>query len=206
MGGDFNHRLLRLRLNINCNFVEPQHTVVTKKFFSPRFKYDKSKVEEYQLALTASLGNLWVVDSIGHLGAKKLADLLQQCVGAEVKSTFGNKSSGGSCKKRHCHKPWFDIDCCTAKRELRLWMKANLDSHAAKHRKSKLKNLLNFFFFFWETTRAQHMCALTKVDAPLFWKKILTKGAHYGQDQCSYAFGGLSCANWPVSATHIVTD
>jgi len=77
--------------------------VVTKKFFSPRFKYDKSKVEEYQLALTASLGNLWVVDSIGHLGAKKLADLLQQCVGAEVKSTFGNKSSGGSCKKRHCH-------------------------------------------------------------------------------------------------------
>jgi hypothetical protein len=36
--------------------------VVTKKFFLPRFNYDKSKVEEYQLALTASLGNLWVVD------------------------------------------------------------------------------------------------------------------------------------------------
>jgi hypothetical protein len=49
--------------------------VVTKKFL-PRFNYDKSKVEEYQLALIASLGNLWVVDSIGHLGADELADLL----------------------------------------------------------------------------------------------------------------------------------
>jgi len=42
--------------------------VVTKKNL-PRFNYDKSKVEEYQLALTANLGNLWVIDSIGHLGA-----------------------------------------------------------------------------------------------------------------------------------------
>ncbi len=78
MGGDFNHRPLRLRLNIDCSFVEPQHMVVTKKFFFPRFNYDKSKVEEYQLALTASLGNLWgVADSIGHLGANELADLIQ---------------------------------------------------------------------------------------------------------------------------------
>ncbi len=46
MGGDFDHRLLRLRLNIDCSFVEPQHMVVTKKIL-PRFKYDKSKVEEY---------------------------------------------------------------------------------------------------------------------------------------------------------------
>jgi hypothetical protein len=75
MGGDFDHMLLRLRLNIDCNFVESQHTVVTRKFFL-RFKYDKSKVEEYQLALTASFGNLWVVDSIGHLGADELVDLL----------------------------------------------------------------------------------------------------------------------------------
>jgi hypothetical protein len=67
MGGDSDHKPLRLWLSINCNFVEPQHTVVTKKK-SPTFKYDKSKVEEYQLALTTSLGNLWVVDSIGHLG------------------------------------------------------------------------------------------------------------------------------------------
>jgi hypothetical protein len=46
MGGDFDHKLLRLQLNIDCNFVKPQHTIETKKFF-PRFKYDKSKVEEY---------------------------------------------------------------------------------------------------------------------------------------------------------------
>jgi hypothetical protein len=50
--------------------------VVTKKFFLPRFNYDKSKVEEYHLALTASLGNLWVANSIGHLGVDELADLL----------------------------------------------------------------------------------------------------------------------------------
>ncbi len=145
--------------------------MVTKKFFLPRFNYDKSKVEEYQLALIASLGNLWVANSIGHLGVNKLADLLQQCMGAVAKSTFSNKSSGGSYRKRHCHKPWFDVDCRTAKRELRLWIKANLDSHAAKHQKSKLKNLLKRKKLFWETTRAQHMCALAKVDAPLFWKK-----------------------------------
>jgi hypothetical protein len=53
-------------LNIDCNFIEPQHTLETKKFL-PRFKYDKSKAEEYQLALTTSLGNLWIIDSIGHL-------------------------------------------------------------------------------------------------------------------------------------------
>jgi hypothetical protein len=91
-------------LSINCSFIEPQHTVVTKKFL-PRFKYDKSKVEEYQLALTTNLGNLWVVDSIGHLGVDGLADLLQQCVGATTKSTFGNKLLEGNYKARHCHKP-----------------------------------------------------------------------------------------------------
>ncbi len=76
MGGDSDHRPLHLQLNIDCSFVEPQHTVVTKKFFLPRFNYDKSKVEEYHLALTASLGNLWVANSIGHLGVDELADLL----------------------------------------------------------------------------------------------------------------------------------
>jgi hypothetical protein len=49
--------------------------VITKKSL-PRFKYDKSKVEKYQLALITSLGNLWVADLIGHLGADKLVDLL----------------------------------------------------------------------------------------------------------------------------------
>jgi hypothetical protein len=31
IGGGFNHRLLCLRLNIDCSFVEPQPTVETKK-------------------------------------------------------------------------------------------------------------------------------------------------------------------------------
>jgi hypothetical protein len=77
MGGDSDHRPLHLQLNIDRSFVEPQHTVVTKKFFLPKFNYDKSKVEKYQLALTASLGNLWVADSIEHLGADESANLLQ---------------------------------------------------------------------------------------------------------------------------------
>jgi hypothetical protein len=47
-----------------------------EKKILPRFKYDKSKGKEYQLALTTSLGNLWVVDSIEHLGADGLANLL----------------------------------------------------------------------------------------------------------------------------------
>jgi hypothetical protein len=36
---DFDHKPLHLRLNINCNFVESQHTVETKKFLL-KFKYD----------------------------------------------------------------------------------------------------------------------------------------------------------------------
>ncbi len=75
MGGDSNHRPLGLRLIIDCTFVEPQHIIVTKKFL-PRFKYDKSKVEQYQLALTMSLKNLWVVNSTRHLGADGLTNLL----------------------------------------------------------------------------------------------------------------------------------
>jgi hypothetical protein len=63
---------------------------------------------------------MWVVNSIRHLGANALADLLQQYVGAATKSTFGNKPSGGTWRDRHYHKPWFDADCHTAKRELRL--------------------------------------------------------------------------------------
>jgi hypothetical protein len=42
---------------VDYNFVEPQHTVETKKFLL-RLKYDKSKVEEYQFALRVNLGNL----------------------------------------------------------------------------------------------------------------------------------------------------
>jgi hypothetical protein len=53
MGGDSNH----MSLNINCSFVEPQHIVVTN-FFLTKFKYDKSKDEEYQLALIANLGHM----------------------------------------------------------------------------------------------------------------------------------------------------
>jgi hypothetical protein len=119
-------------LNIDCSFVEPQDTIEIKKFF-PRFKYDKSKAEEYQLAITTSLGNLCVADSIGHLGVDKLFDLLQQCMGATTTSTFGSKPLGGNYRKRHCHKPWFDVDYRITKSELRLWLKANPNSHIAKH-------------------------------------------------------------------------
>jgi hypothetical protein len=66
MGGDFDHKLLHLRLSIDCNFVESQHAIITKKIL-PRFKYDKLKVEKYQLALTTNVGNMWVVDLIRHL-------------------------------------------------------------------------------------------------------------------------------------------
>ncbi len=75
MGGDSNRSSLRLWLNIDCNFFEPQHMVIIRKFL-PRFKYDKSKVKEYQFALIMNLGNLWVVDLIRHLGADGLVDLV----------------------------------------------------------------------------------------------------------------------------------
>jgi len=90
-----------------------------KQIFLPGFKYDKLKGEEYQLFVTSNLGNLWVVDSIGHLGADRLVNLLQQCVGATIESPFGSKPLGGSYRKRHCRKLWFDADYCTTKSELK---------------------------------------------------------------------------------------
>jgi hypothetical protein len=53
-------------------------------------------------------------------------------MGAAAESTFGNKLLGGRYKMRHCHKPWFDADCHIVKHELKLWLKANHDSHVAK--------------------------------------------------------------------------
>jgi hypothetical protein len=87
----------------------------------------------YQFALIVSLENLWVVDSIGHLGANRLADLLQQCVGATIEFTFGSKALGGSFRKRQYHKPWFDNDYCITKQKLRLLLKANPNSHVVNH-------------------------------------------------------------------------
>jgi hypothetical protein len=154
-------------LSIDCTFVEPQHIVVIKKFL-PRFKYDKSKVKQYQLAFTTNLGNLWVANLIGHLGANELTDLLQQCMGVIVESSFGNKLSRGRYRMKHCHRPWFDTDCHIAKCELRLWLKANPNSHATKHQENKLKNLLKRKRICWETVKAQHMCTLAKVDVLSF--------------------------------------
>jgi hypothetical protein len=108
--------------------------------------------------------------------------MLQQCVGATVESTFGNKPLGGSYRKKHCHKTYIDTNYCTTKHELRLWLKANPNSHVVKHQESKFKNLLKRKIFFWETTRAQHMCVLAKVDALSFWKKVPAKGTRHGQD------------------------
>jgi hypothetical protein len=67
MRGNSDHRPLHLWLNINCTFAEPQHIVVTRNML-PTFKYDQSKVEKYQLALTTSLGNLWVITRLGIWG------------------------------------------------------------------------------------------------------------------------------------------
>jgi hypothetical protein len=44
-------------------------------------------------------------------------------------------------------------------------LKANPNSHATKHQKSKLKNLFKKKRKIWKTARAQHMCVLAKVDA-----------------------------------------
>jgi hypothetical protein len=92
-------------------------------------------------------------------------------VGAVAESIFGSKLSEGRCKMRHCHKPWFDVDCRLAKCELRFWLKANHDSHATKHQQSNFKKLLKRKRICWEIARARHMCLLAKVDAPSFWKK-----------------------------------
>jgi hypothetical protein len=57
------------------------------------------------------------------------------------------------------------------KHGLKLWLKANHDSHVAKHQESKLRNLFKRKRICWEIARVQHMCMLAKVDALSFWKK-----------------------------------
>jgi hypothetical protein len=43
--------------------------------------------------------------------------------------------------------------------------------HVTKNQESKVLKLLKRKRIFWETAKAQHMCALTKVDALSFYKK-----------------------------------
>jgi len=50
-------------------------------------------------------------------------------------------------------------------------LKANPNSHATKHQKSKLKILFKKKIKIWKIAKAQHMCVLAKVDAFSFWKK-----------------------------------
>jgi len=76
------------------------------------------------------------------LGVDGLVDLLQQYVSVAAKFTFDNKLSRRSYRVRHCHKPWFDANYRTTKRELKLWLKANPNLHATKHKESKFKKLL----------------------------------------------------------------
>jgi len=111
-------------------------------------------------------------------------------VGAIAESTFGNKPSGRNYKERHYHKPWFDADYHTWKRELMLWLKTNPDSHATKHQENKLKILL-LKKKLWETTRAQHMCAFAKMDVLLFWKKYRPRAPVVGKINVTELLGGF---------------
>jgi hypothetical protein len=44
-------------------------------------------------------------------------------VGVATNSTFGNKLSRGSCRERHCHKPWFDTALNIKKENLKIYQK-----------------------------------------------------------------------------------
>jgi hypothetical protein len=84
----------------------------------------------------------------------------------------------------------FNVDYRITKCELRLWLKANPDSHVTKHQKNKLKNLLKRKRIFWETTRAQHMCTLAKVDG--FWKTYQPKASVVDKISVTTLLEGLS--------------
>jgi len=98
-----------------------------------------------------------------------------------TKSTFDNKPSGRSYKKRHYHKPWFDVDCRRAKHELRLWLKANPNLHVAKHQESKFKNLLKRNFFLGNCKSSTYVCTC-QGGCVFVLEKVLAKGIHRGQD------------------------
>ncbi len=127
-------------------------------------------------------------------------------MGVATKSTFGSKPSGGSCREKHYHKPWFDTDYCTTKRELRLWLKANPDSHAVIHQESKLKKFIKKEKIFLRNYKSSTYVCAYQGGCVFVLEKISAKGTHCEQDQCSYIFGRLLRASWPVSCTHMTTN
>jgi hypothetical protein len=123
-------------------------------------------------------------------------------MGIVTKFTFGNKYSRGSCRKRHCHKPWFDANYYIAKRELKLYLKANPDSHVVSHQENKLKNVLkNKIKVLGKCKSSTYVYACQGVYV-LILEKVLAMGTCCGQNQCNYAFGKLLQTSWPIFATH----
>jgi hypothetical protein len=97
-------------------------------------------------------------------------------MGVTIDFIFGNKPLGGSCRKRHYHKPWFDADCCIVKYELRLWLKTNPHLHVVKHQESKIKNLLKRNFFFLGNCKSSTYVCTCHGGCALVLEKVLAKG------------------------------
>jgi hypothetical protein len=64
----------------------------------------------------------------------------------------------GAAKKDIAINPGFTLTR-TTKCELRLWLKANPDSHTTKHQDNKLKNLLKNNFFLENCKSSTYVCA-----------------------------------------------
>jgi hypothetical protein len=126
-------------------------------------------------------------------------------VGVATKFTFGNKPLGGSYRERHYHKPWFDVDYCTSKRELRLWLKSNPDLHAIKHRKVNFKNIKKEKKNLGNYKSSTYVC-VCQGGCTFVLEKLLTNGTCCGQHKCNYAFGRLLQVSRLVSTTHMVVN
>ncbi len=103
VGGNSNHKSLRLRLSINCSFVELQHMVEIKKFL-PRFKYNKSKAEKY-IRSCSPCRDLSIGVSHSRIGHRERVDSQLLVVGSQTASLTGPSFAhnlGCRCPNREC--------------------------------------------------------------------------------------------------------
>jgi hypothetical protein len=102
-------------------------------------------------------------------------------VGATTKSTFGSKLLGGSCKKRHCHKPWFNTDCHIAKNAEALVESQTLICTPLNTRKVNLKKIRKENNFLGNCKNSTYVCAC-QGGCAFILEKVSTKVTCRGQD------------------------
>ncbi len=104
-----------------------------------RFKYNPAFADEYCTQLQHSLSIDTDVLHLQDMPATNLVEFLHNHICNVANNVFGQKQP--PLAHRHCHKPWFDIECKVEKRHVMTFLKDNLESEFAWTLQRNLKQL-----------------------------------------------------------------